>query len=125
MVELHQELQRIEEHLSFVTRMLHVAAELIKHTSSSGIRRHAPPPPPPPPSGPVLAQSEMLHFNLSAISDSISVLRPLTGVFKVGQIEINHDVAENIKKVLAHRLDKEMRAKVEVDVRILSNFERI
>ena len=46
-------------------------------------------------------------------------------MFKVGQIEINHDVAENIKKVLARRLDKEMRAKLEADVRILSNFERI
>ena len=75
--------------------------------------------------GPSVPQSEMLHINLSAISDSISVLRPLTGVFKVGQIEINHDVAENIKKVLTHRLDKEMRAKVEANVRILSNFERI
>ena len=49
-----------------------------------------------------MPQSEMLHFNLSAISDSISVLQPLTGVFKVGQIEINHDVAENIKTILAH-----------------------
>ncbi|KAK3718941.1 hypothetical protein RRG08_009454 [Elysia crispata] len=53
----------------------------------------------------------MLHINLSAFADNISVLRPLTDVFKVGQIEINHNVAENIKKVLAHRLDKEMRAK--------------
>ncbi|KAK3796914.1 hypothetical protein RRG08_032220 [Elysia crispata] len=75
--------------------------------------------------GPMVPQSEMLHFNLSAISDSISVLRPLTCVFKVCLIEINHDVAENIKKVLAHRLNKEMRAKVEADVRILSNFEQI
>ena len=30
MVKLHQGLQRIEEHLSLVTRMLHVAAELIE-----------------------------------------------------------------------------------------------
>ena len=70
-----------------------------------------------------LPQSEMLHFNLSAISDSISVLQPLTGVFKVGPIEINHDVAENIEKVMAHRLDKELRPKVEVDVSIRSNFD--
>ncbi|KAK3755067.1 hypothetical protein RRG08_039346 [Elysia crispata] len=62
----------------------------------------------------------MLHFNSSAISDSISVLRPLTGVFKVGQVEINHDVAENIKKVLAHRLDKETRGQLDADVRLLS-----
>ena len=103
------------------------APTFLSHTSSSGIRRHAPPPPPPPPPkvGPWVPQSEMLHFNLSANSDSISVLRPLIGVFKVGQIEINHDVAENIKKVLAHRLDKEMRAKLDADVRILSNCERI
>ena len=74
--------------------------------------------------GPSMPQSEMLHFNSSAISDSISVLRPLTGVFKVGQIEINHDVAENIKKVLANRLDKGMRAKLDADVRLLSNGER-
>ena len=39
---------------------------------------------------------EMLHFNLSAISDSVSVLQPLTGVLKMGHTEINHDVAENI-----------------------------
>ena len=172
MVELHQKLQRIEEHLSLVTRMLHVAAELIESidvneecdqgavdtdlglciliflkpqpSSSPNIpvpylifwhqtTRHLPtpplhPPPPPPPTpqvGPSLPKSEMLHFNLSANSDSISVLRPLTGVFKVGQIEINHDVAENIKKVLAHRLDKEMRAKLDADGRLLSNCERI
>ena len=81
--------------------------------------------PPSPKVGPSVPQSEMLHFNLSANSDSIPVLRPLTGVFKVGQIEINHDVAENIKKVLAHRLDKEMRAKLDADVRLLSNCERI
>ena len=30
MVELHQELQRIEEHLSLVTRMLHLVAALIE-----------------------------------------------------------------------------------------------
>ena len=30
MVELHQELQRIEGHLSFITRMSHAAAELIE-----------------------------------------------------------------------------------------------
>ena len=53
------------------------------------------------------------------------MLRPLTGVFKVGQIEINHDVAENIKKVLAHGLEKEMRANLDTDVRLLSNCERI
>ena len=75
--------------------------------------------------GPSVPQSEILHLNSSAISDSISVLPPVTGVFKVGQIEINHDVAENIKKVLAHRLDQEMRAKLDADVRLLSNYERI
>ena len=75
--------------------------------------------------GPSVPQSKMLHFNSSAISDSISVLQPLTGVFKVGQIEINHNVAENIKKVLVQRFDKEMRAKLEADVRIVSSFERI
>ena len=94
----------------------------IPHLLASG---DAPPPPPPPKVGPSLPQSEMLHFNLSANSDSIPVLRPLTGVFKVGQIEINHDVAENIKKVLAHRLHKETRAKLDADVRLLSNCERI
>ncbi|KAK3744977.1 hypothetical protein RRG08_037593, partial [Elysia crispata] len=78
-----------------------------------------------PQEGPSLPQSEMLHFNLSANSDSISVLRPQTGAFEAGRIEINHDVAENIQKVMDHRLDKEMRAKVEADVRILSNFERV
>ena len=75
--------------------------------------------------GPSVPQSDMLHFNSSDISDSISVLRTLTGVFKVGQIEINHDVAENIKGALAHRVDKEIRAKLDADVILLSNCERI
>ena len=155
MVELHQELQRIEEHLSLVTRMLHVVAELVESFDANeeydqgtadtdpGLMdtyfpqnapqvesQHFCPIPHRPASddtrpqvGPSVPQSEMLHFNLSAISDSITVLRSLTGVFKVGHIEINHHVAENIKKVLAHRLDKEMRAKVEADVRILSGYK--
>ena len=71
-----------------------------------------------------IPRSEVLHSYSSAISESISVLRPLTGVIKVGQVEINNDVAESIKKVLTH-LDKEIRAKLDANVRLLSNCERI
>ena len=72
--------------------------------------------------------SEMLDpnsFAHTSVSDSISVLQHLTGVINVGQVAINTDVADGVKKVLTQGLDQEIRTKLNAYVKLPSNCEQM